>query len=313
VAVDPVLLATRVISHQLRHQRTFLAAAGDVIDNPPEGTPARDDCDYIETHPKRGDLRGLRWWAHKSAVLNMSAAAEQAGGLMAVVDGGELMPLPAMTLGRAIYEACINTFWLIQPEVSTEQRVARWAGRLLHDTQEPPNALASFGEHTEAAQQQMADVTEARALGQELMTGAGFKLQLRGRDRADETSLVTYEGATSGLYPRVTRLVARFTPNQQSLWQLFSGAAHSRGWLVEGIEGDAATVLTSVVLPLLDVSDALVIELGAYLGLDPRSTVERTHLQRRAMLASAQRTYGTRANWDAYRAAGGAPSLPRFS
>ena len=224
-------------------------------------------------------------------------------GLKLIVTGKELLPLPAMTIGRAIYEAIINTLWLIDADVSTEQRFARWAGRLLHDTQEPPNALDSFGD-VNASQQERERVVGGPALGQTLMKRAGFELKSKQGDRCGETRHVSYRGEASGLTPRVTDLVVRFTPNQQSLWPLFSGAAHSRGWLVEGLEGDAATIVASVLTPLLDTSDALAIEVSRYFGLNPRPILRKTHMHRQARPREAMI-----AGWDAYREAGGAPPL----
>lgn len=296
---------------QVRHLTGLLSEASDRVDDPPVGTAARADLDHINTQKQKNDLLGLRWWAHKGAMLNVSSGAEHIRGLMAIVVSEQLMPLPAMTLGRAIYEAAFNTFWLIQPDLSTEERIARWAGRLLHDSQELPNALASFG-GADAAEREKERVVEGRALGQKLMQQAGIELKLKGGSRSDETRLVTYRGASSGLKPTVTDQVARFTPNQQSLWPLFSGAAHNRGWLVEGLEGDAATIWSSVLVPLLDVSDALAIEVCTYLGMDARRMVERTHLHRRTMLMQARpQEEMMRATWDVYREAGGASKLPQ--
>lgn len=311
VSPDPFVLASRVITQQVRHLTVLLKQANDVADDPLEGTPARADFDHINNHKQKKDLRALRWWAHKSAVLNLASGAEHVRGLMAILVSDQLMPLPAMTLGRAIYEAAFNTFWLVQPDVRTEQRIARWAGQLLHDSQEPPNTLDSFGE-AGPAEREKERAIEGRGLGQKLMRQAGIELKLKGGDRSDETRLVIYRGEASLLTPKVTDQVARFTPNQQSLWPLFSGAAHSRGWLVEGLEGDAATIWSSVLVPLLDVSDALVIEVCSYFGIDARPTIERTHLHRRTMLAQARpQQYRMRAGWDAYRRAGGAPTLPK--
>ena len=188
---DPFVLASRVITQQVRHLTGLLKQANGLADNPPEGTPARADFDHINDHKQKKDLLGLRWWAHKGAILNLSSGAEHVRGLMAIVVSDQLMPLPAMTLGRAIYEAAFNTFWLIQPDVSTEQRIARWAGRLLHDSQEPPNALDSFGE-VDAAEGEKERVLEGRGLGQKLMRQAGIQLTLKGGDRSEETRLVTW-------------------------------------------------------------------------------------------------------------------------
>jgi hypothetical protein len=122
-----------------------------------------------------------------------------------------LLPLPAMALARSVYEAVINTCWLVDAEVPTEQRLARWAGRLLHDGQEPTSALDSFGDAV-AAKKERERVVGARSLGQGLMTRAGFDLKAKGGEKFEETARVTYGSESSSLTPNVTQLVARFTP-----------------------------------------------------------------------------------------------------
>jgi hypothetical protein len=143
------------------------------------------------------------------------------------------------------------------------------------------------------------------------MRRAGFELKAKGGDKSAETRQVCYRGEVSALTPRIIDLVSRSTPNQQSPWPLFSGAAHSRGWLVAGLEGDAALILTSVLTPLLDTSDALAIEISRYFGLDPMRLLKKTHLHRQALLRQARPRDAMVAGWEAYRRAGGAPPLPK--
>lgn len=109
------------------------------------------------------------------------------------------------------------------------------------------------------------------------MSRAGFELKAKGGERSEETPLVTYRGEVSSLTPNVTECVSRFTHGQAYLWSLFSGATHSRAWLIAGLEGDMTELFTTILSPLLDTSDTLVVEVGHYLGLDPRPTVHRTH------------------------------------
>ena len=305
---DPSVLAVRVLTQQGRHLTALMMAAADLFEDPPADTPARADYDHIDTHALKSDLLGLGWWTYKSAFHNMSAAGAHMRGLRAILASNELLSLPAMAVGRCIYEAAISTFWLIDADATTELRLARWSGRLLHDTQEPPIALDSFGD-ADPALQERERVLEGRRLGQKLMKRAGFELKAKGGRKSDETRTVTYRGEVSGLMPNTTDLVARFTPNQRSLYPLFSGAIHSRGWLVEGLEGDAATVAASVLVPLLDTSDGFVIEVSRYFGIDPRPTLNKTHVHRQAVLQHARPSDSLVASWDAYRSAGGAPPL----
>ena len=60
----------------------------------------------------------------------------------------------------------------------------------------------------------------------------------------------------------MTDVVKRFTPDQQSLWKVFSGATHGEGWLVSGMGGPIEEVFASILTPLLDIGDALTVPLA---------------------------------------------------
>lgn len=303
-------LADRIMSQQVRRLAELLFQAHELIADPPEGSAARADLDHINSRPasEADSLSGLRWWATRAAVFNLDAADEHLEGLRAILAAEALLPLPAMAVGRSVYEAVINTCWLVDVEVSIEQRLARWAGRLLHDGQEPTKALDSFGEAL-AAQKERERVAGARELGQELMTKAGFELKAKGGDRFEETASVSYGGEVSRLTPIVTDFVDRFTPSL-NLWHMFSGATHNRGWLIDGLEGPDTEIVTSIMTPLLDTADALAVEVCRYFGMNPRATVQRTHTNRVALLRQARPSRAPFAGVDHYRETGGLWPLP---
>lgn len=303
-------LARRIIDRELRSFGAYLRAAHAAVDDPAPGTPAREDLDHVNIHPERDNLVGLRWWAHKAVTLNLHAATEHLKGVQRLLAAdGELLPLPAMACARSVYEAVINTCWLIDVEVPVEQRMARWSGRLLHDTQEPPNALSSFGD-VEAAFREKEKVVEGRSLGQKLMARAGFELKLKGGDKSEETRNVAYRGQVSNLTPKVDDLIPRFTPDQQSLWPLFSAAADGRGWLVEGLDGPIEELYTSILSPLIDTGDALAVETGRYLGLNPREVVTKLHRHRGVLLRRARPNSSPLLGVDGFRARSGTYPLP---
>ena len=304
------VFACRLIDGQLRTLGEFLSAINGLLEDPPAGSAARVDYDYIQRHPQVVDMIGLRWWAARSVALNATAAEEHLKGvraLLALTD--DLLPLPAMALARSVYEAVVQTCWLIDVEVSTKQRLARWAARLLHDTQEVPSALEAFG--SAAAEREIAGTVEGRELGQRLMSRAGFELRAKGGDRSDETRLVIYQGEESSLTPNITTNVDRYTPGQTYLWPLFSGATHSRGWLVSGLQGGVTEMYASILAPLMDTSDAFVVELSRYFGLDTRPIVTKTHQQRSILMRRTRPSQSAMRGVDGWRAAMGSWPLPK--
>lgn len=303
------LLAERIIDQQVRDLGAFLQAASETVDDPPSGTPARADLDHVSRHLEKANLLGLRWWAHRAVALNMHAALEHLKGVRTILSEDELLPLPAMSLARSVYEAVINTCWLMDVEVSTEQRLARWAGRLLHDTQEVPNALDSFG-GKEAATREKQRTVEGRKIGQKLMARAGFELLAKGGERSAETARVTYQGEKSSLTPKMREAAKRFTPDQQSLWKVFSGATHSQGWLLAGMDGPIEELFASILAPLLDTGDALAVEVGRYFGMNPRVPVTCLHLHRSVLVRRARPSDNLLLGVDGFRAASGLWPLP---
>lgn len=306
---DVRVLGSRLLKLQEKSLRDFLSAASAEVGRPSAGTPAEADLELIEESGKESGLAGLRAWTHRACAFNILAAREHAEALRLVIAGSELLPLPAMSLARSVFEAVMNTCWLLDAEATSAERLARWAGRLLHDSQESPPVLSMIGSGIVPDKQQE-EAEKGRELGQQLMARAGFVLKAKGGDRNAETANVTFRGVTSNLTPKVDDLFARFAPGEEFSWPILSGATHSRGWLVSGIEGDAETLVTSFIGPVLSASDALVVEVGRYVGVPVRDVLERTHFRRVAILNRVRPHATLRAGLDAYRASVGTWAVP---
>lgn len=108
----------------------------------------------------------------------------------------------------------------------------------------------------------------------------------------------------------MTDAVKRFTPDQQSLWKLFSGATHSQGWLVDGLEGPIEELMASILSPLLDTGDALAVEVGRYFSINAREPVTRLHMHRSVLLRRARPSESAMHGVDGFRAASGLWPLP---
>ena len=283
------VLARRIIDQQREMLIPLVAEVNALAEDPPANSVARADLDFMRTAKAAEDLEGLRWWAARSVSLDLHAAEEHARGLREVLAStDEMMPLPAMSLARSSGEAMLHTCWLLDSATTREERLARWCGRLLHDTQEPLATVLQFG--FEASQAEVGDTTEARALAQNLMKRAGFELETRKDSHGELTQTVTYAGARSRLSPRVDQSVGTYVPIAEApaCWTVWSGAAHSRGWMVAGLEGDGYTIVASIVAPLLDISDALIRALTKYFGLEARPLLGKTHQRRTAVLGYAR-------------------------
>jgi len=87
-----------------------------------------------------------------------------------------------------------------------------------------------------------------------------------------------------------------------NLWVIGSGATHSRTWLSQGMEGPWSTVVAAVLLPLLDVADALSDTLCGYVCHNSAPLHAKTHLRRVTIYRNLGNTAPV-ASWTDYAAA----------
>lgn len=109
--------------------RAWRATAIQLREMPPDGSPARrEDALLATAHPQ--------WGAHEAtnagldAIAHVDAAARHLTGVKSLVDTRNLIltPWPA---ARAVVESVAHAGWLLDPDVSADERVARrWMGRL---------------------------------------------------------------------------------------------------------------------------------------------------------------------------------------
>ncbi len=195
-------------------------------------------------------------------------------------DDAELLPLPAFSLARSVQEAALLACWLADPAASPERRAARAAAVLLGWPTGTARTLAQFPVEQ---RQRLERAKQAGSLLVAHLEANGFRI---GRDakRPEKLLNVSRGSATVNIEFNATDAAAKYTPGSKYSWSIGSGASHSQPWLTKGIEGDGWLVVSSVLAPVLDVSDALVDNVLGYVGIDPSRQHEATHLRRRAVI-----------------------------
>lgn len=298
-------LSRKIFAQQLRNLDEFLRLVESCIDAPLPRSPAANDLKLIESQSATDELRGLRWWAVGRCQRGVVAARSHAEGLRTIVETDKPESLlPALSVARSVHEAVLRICWLVDPSVDPSSRLTRWAGDLLHSTQEPIRTQNLFGDVvSDDARKQALD---ARQLGQRLMREAGFELVPKKGDRSDDTANLAYDGVVSTLQPKLTDLVDQHLPQHPYLWALLSGAAHSYDWFLLSERPGPVESVGAIVLPLLDTADAFTCAMGDYFGLSPRTIVTKTHLHRHALFRIIQPWYqGPAQHVDDYRVANG--------
>ena len=215
---------------------------------------------------------------HDAAEI-LRATREHVLALEAVLAADDMLPIPALTLARAVHESVIYICWLADPNLPPAQRVARAAAMTLAASQGGHEVLPVFPGQMAAESQR---VREGFMGIQRLMEGYG--LIINRRDGTDYGTSVVCEGQKAPLRINATQESRRYIPGNHHMWVTGSGAAHSRGWFTRGLEGPWPELVVMAVAPLLDVVDALIDNTHGYAGLDTAAIHTRTHLRRRALL-----------------------------
>lgn len=280
MAERPIEELARAVLAQERAAVT--AALRDVVaayEQPlPDGPRARD-LTWLAGRPHEEELSGVLTLAVHDAAEVLRATREHVLALEAVLAAKDMLPIPALTLARAVHESVIYICWLADPDLLPAQRVARAAAMTLAASQGGHEALPTFPGQTDAESRR---VREGFTGIQGLLEGYG--LIINRRDGTDYASSVVYEGHKAALRINVTEASRRYIPGNHHMWVTGSGAAHSRGWFTRGLEGPWSELVVMVVGPLLDVVDALIDNTHGYVGLDTAPIHTRTHLRRRALL-----------------------------
>jgi hypothetical protein len=286
----------------LRQLRESFAAEAAVValalDEPVPDSPRGLDVAWMRDRPSQDQRERLEAVAaggvHDVAGILLSAS-EHVQAVEAVFSAKAMLPIPALTLARAVQEASILFCYLTDPTVPPPMRLARVAALRMHTAQENQKTQRLFGD---AVKPELArDAAEGVEGLQQYLGDAGFGLRYD-KDGRYVTSLVC-DGHRAPVTPKTTELSARYISAAHNSWVIGSGATHSRTWLTQGLEGSWLMLSAAVVLPLLDVADALADALCGYVGRDAASLHRKAHLRRLALLRSLGHT-GPAMSWADY-------------
>lgn len=276
-------LAVRIIRQQRESFRAELTHAFDAFETPVAGSPRANDDAWISAQAS----------GRSASALNgvLAVAVEQVAELLRVTDehsiaietlltAGELLPIPTMALVRSVHEGLLEVCWSTDPNLSSEQRMARAAAISLAASQGGLGPLEGVPNPPAA---QIAQVKQAIRGMQSYLEAHGFTLRY---DRSGRTAMsVTYGASLATLKINTTDASVKYMPGSHHMWPIGSGATHSRNWFTAGLEGSRSLLAIMVVAPLLDFADAALDNIHGYVGLPTVDFHKRAHLRRRALLA----------------------------
>lgn len=278
-APDLNLLVQRILTQQ---GSAISAVAQEALENfgaPPAGSAALRDLEWAERNDHKDTVLGAFAESVGTVASLLVAADEFRRGIIALLGDGEMLALPAMNCVRAIHDASVRICALTDPGISSQARLARSAADFLAKVQGGIPLLRIFdgmlgdgGDLQRGKDGRDGAVDHFRSIGLEVVVnGNGNAKNVRcGHELAN-------------VDVKSTDLSLKYTPGIHYAWGLNSGATHSNPWLTHGLSGPWSQMLVSMVLPLLDISDALATNLLGYVGL-PGDEVHRSTHTRRLML-----------------------------
>ncbi|WP_019146609.1 hypothetical protein [Aeromicrobium massiliense] len=277
---DPHRRVQNVFAWQRDLLGCFLADVEEAAAAPRDGTCAAADVRWMGEQFTADTRAHLRNHAVGAVRGHLSVAAEHFEVLddLARRPADDVPVRVCLTLARTVLEGAMRACWLVDTGLDSKARVTRWAAALLQDAEDVEQATVDIAPGERLEIHDLAQ--ELRLAGQGLVTSAGFAAKAKGGDRAHQTAQVEYEGVRSDMAPKMVDLTGQFLRAAPGFYKVTSAAAHTLSWAAPMDWGDDDGLVHNMAVPLLDVSDALVLELATYLGLPGRPLLLRTNNHR---------------------------------
>ena len=303
-----VLIANRVLTEEAEALR---AALEDFSNAPQPGCPWTQDDKTVSDHAgpeTQGQARLLRYARHQAALIHVNAY-DHLLTLGRTLGGDGAMPLFShASLSRVVCEAAVRFAWLVDPGISSEERIVRGAVALFISADERFKGVRRLPAERfdRRVHRQMLDncIAERDAV-QELITGAGLTFGYTQNGKTKARLELESPKVSVPLKINVTELMAELLPDSPSWYNIGSSVTHSLYWGLRDVDGSRPGEPLALTPNVLDVGAAaesaisasgLILErCGRCYGHDPSAYVRRTMARREAIDALMRRA--TRSTW----------------
>lgn len=206
------------------------------------------------------------------------------------------------TLSRAACEAAVRCAWLLDPQISSEERMIRSAVIIFNGAEDRVRG-ARLTLAVTNCQEVVRNCVKDRAKYHDLIKSAGMRFELDRRGK--EIASISYPQVRAKVPVKinVTDLMSRYLPGVPGWYLIGSGAAHSLPWSLQDAVADPTDAAKLVVSPspleaaagaeaALDSAALFTQTYAHYFGHDPEAEM-RAHRQRRGMLDQLMQEYGS--------------------
>lgn len=282
-----------------------LAAAQRYANAPQKGSPRRMDTARVKrvTGRKGQAQRDIVNLTQHTARLLFTSFYDH------LVSFGRLLGSDSMvsvfahtTVSRAACEAAVRCAWLLDPQISSEERMVRSAVIIFNGSEDRVRGAKLTLALTDR-QDVVQNCVEDRVKCHDLIKSAGMRFE---RDRrGKETASISYPQARAKVPVKinVTDLMSQYLPGVPGWYLIGSGAAHSLPWSLQDAVADPTDAAKLVVSPspleaaagaeaALDSAALLTQTYAHYFGHDPKAEM-RAHRQRRGMIDRLMQEYGS--------------------
>ncbi|UOG23829.1 hypothetical protein MTX80_23215 (plasmid) [Gordonia amicalis] len=241
----------------------------------------------------KGLAEVLNMGVHEVAEL-FRVAEEYVRAVELLLRGEEPLPIPMLSLVRSIQEALLEVCWATDPSINSPLRVARSAALFLRTVQGNIAPLKWF-----PGDAKLAEVWEAVDGAHRLLSDRGFTFQLDKSGKLVTSLAYGADSGTAAIKVNITKAATRYMTGSEQMWEVGSGATHSRKWFTGGLEGPEDLLYIMAVTPMFDFADAVIDNIHGYVGLSTEDFHTKTHFRRVALLqkdprrnsAAAQASY----------------------
>ncbi|MDJ0314037.1 hypothetical protein [Arthrobacter sp. H35-D1] len=275
---DVDLLVKRILNQQ---SHDLAKLSGEVLTsfaNPLGDSPAAKDRTWAAQTEHVELTQGAYTAAAQSVATLLQSIEEYLQGILALLSSDQMLALPTMNCVRAIHDAALRVCSLVDPQISSQERLARSAADFLAGIQGGIPVLLTLKDALGDSTGDLQRVRTSREGAIALFRSIGLTVKVN--DSTGQVQNVRCEDKISNVDLKTTDLSLKYTPDIDFSWKMNSGATHSCRWLSNGLDGPWPVLLTSMIFPLLDISDALTTNLLGYVGLPTGAIHKDTHMRR---------------------------------
>lgn len=282
----------RLLVQQHRDVRMMLSDAMDAAAERRPRAGVTQLFEWVKTQPDEEWLGTIIWQGIDEGTKLLNVADDYARGMLALLGAESLTSASLFAIARSLGEAIMRFCYVFDTEVPPAKYVLRQLAIQVEAVEGNQRAADAFG--TDMTPDEVSRIGAAVAQLHDFLNRNG--IVRRPSKNPMLTSSIGRAGVNETIEFNATDAYRKYMPGSSFQWNLGSGAAHSRSWMlpsiVAGIEDEAlsseAEVLASTATGVLALADAISFVAERHSGESFDNVRKRTHLRRLALLRIAR-------------------------